>query len=328
MVKIMISIIVPVYKVEKFIEKCATSLFCQTYSNIEYLFVDDATPDKSIVILKEVIKRFPDRQDKVRILTHKENKGLPAARNTGLCAAGGDYIFHCDSDDFLEPDAMEKLYEKAKENDADIVWCDWFLSFEKNERYMKQPEYDTVIEALKGLLCDTMKYNVWNKLVKRSIYVDNRIFFPSGHDMGEDMTMIKLFACADKVAYVPKACYHYKRINTDAFTRSFSDKNLHDIIFNTEQTVSFLEKKYGNLLKSEISYFKLNVKFPLLINDNYRLYRLWKELFSESDEYIGKNKNLSCRHRMLEYAASRGWFGIVWLHYNFVYKFIYGILYR
>ena len=93
----------------------------QTLREVEYIFVDDASPDRSIEILHRTLADYPERQDQVRILTHKQNKGLPAARNTGLAVAQGEYIFHCDSDDFVEREMLEEMYEKAKEADADLV---------------------------------------------------------------------------------------------------------------------------------------------------------------------------------------------------------------
>lgn len=188
-----ISVIVPVYKVEKFISRCAKSLMEQTMDNIEYIFVDDASPDNSIQILKKVLADYPGRRDNVRILIHAENKGLPAARNTGLAVATGEYIFHCDSDDFVEKDLLSTLYETACRENADIVWSDYYISYPNNERYLKQPSYDTPEAALKGMLHGRMKYNVWNKLAKRSLYTDNNITFPAGYAMGEDMTMMFLF---------------------------------------------------------------------------------------------------------------------------------------
>lgn len=129
-----ISIIVPIFKVRNFIERCLCSLFGQTLKELEYIFIDDASPDDSIEILEDVIARYPHRKDQVRIVRHAENKGLPAARNTGLALATGEYVFHCDSDDFVEEDMLEEMYKVAKENDADMVYCDFYLSFEKNER--------------------------------------------------------------------------------------------------------------------------------------------------------------------------------------------------
>ena len=103
---------------------------------------------------------------------HRQNKGLPAARNTGLAEASGEYIFHCDSDDFMELDMLESLYNKAKGCEADVVWCDFFLSFEKSERYMKQPEYTTPIDAVKAMLSGRMKFNVWNNYYNLFKYIN------------------------------------------------------------------------------------------------------------------------------------------------------------
>ena len=261
-----VSVIVPIYKVERFIDKCASSLFEQTLDEVEFIFVNDASPDGSMDLLGKCIDRYPARKNQIKIVCHAENKGLPAARNTGLAEATGEYVFHCDSDDFVEPDMLAALYEAAKEKDADIVWCDWFLSFEHNERYMAQPSYKTPQDALKGMLGGVMKFNVWNKLAKRSLYVDNHIGFPAGFGMGEDMTIMMLFACAGKVAYLPKAFYHYVKLNTDSFTQTFSDRHLVELKYNVQRISDYLHDKFGDTLDKEIAYLKLAVKFPFLIN--------------------------------------------------------------
>ena len=273
-----VSIIIPIYKVRNFIERCVCSLFEQTLEDVEYIFVDDASPDDSIDILKSCIERYPSRKDQVTILTHEHNKGLPAARNTGLAVATGEYVFHCDSDDFVEKDMLEEMYRAAKEKDADMAYCDFYLSFEKNERYMSNPAYETAEDMFKlGLLGGNMKYNVWNKLVRRSLYTDNDIWFPAGHGMGEDMTMIRLAACAKSVAYVPKAFYHYVKLNANAYSATMSERHKTDIMFNMNQTVEFLQKRFEDTLDKEISFFKLNTKLPFLITDDETQYEVWKE---------------------------------------------------
>ena len=124
---IKVSVIVPIYKVERFIARCAESLLNQTLQEIEYIFVNDATPDGSMDILKETIARYPSRADSCHIVEHEVNKGLPSARNSGLAVARGEYVFHCDSDDFVEPTMFEDMYKAAIESSADIVRCDWYL---------------------------------------------------------------------------------------------------------------------------------------------------------------------------------------------------------
>ena len=119
-----VSILVPVYNVAAFIEKCARSLFEQTFADIEYVFVDDCSPDNSVEILQRVLEDYPERKSCVKILRHEVNKGVSSARNTALRNASGDYVFFVDSDDFLELDAIALLLDKAKGTNVDIVLCD------------------------------------------------------------------------------------------------------------------------------------------------------------------------------------------------------------
>ena len=326
---IKVSVIIPVYKVSAFISCNARSLLSQTLQEVEYIFVDDATPDDSIDILYDNLENFPSRKDSVKVIRHKENKGLPAARNTGLALAQGEYVYHCDSDDWVEPEMLEKMYDAAKAADADIVYCDFFLSFEKKERYMSNPRYETAEDLLKkGLLGGTMKYNVWNKLVRRSLYVENEIVFPEGHSMGEDMTMIQLAAVADKVAYVPHAFYHYVKLNEGAYSNSYTQKKLDDIRYNVDRTVAFLQKKFGDSLDYEISLFKLSIKLPFLLTGDKYLYNLWREWYPEADKYACSNKEQPVRTRLSQWMASKGQWWYINLYYRVVYKFIYGFIFR
>lgn len=323
-----VSVIVPIYKVEAYIGRCARSLFGQTLQDVEFIFVDDATPDGSIAILEETIKQYPQRRSQIKIIRHSENKGLPTARNSGLRVAAGEYIFHCDSDDYVDSSALEKLYEAAVASEADYVWCDWYLAFPQSKRYMQQPFYQTSEEALRGVLAGGMKYNVWNKLVKRSLYIDNGISFPDGYGMGEDMTMICLLACAKQVAYVPSALYYYVKREGEAFTNIWNDKHITSLRHNTQITIYFLKQRFSSSLDREMAWFKLNVKLPFLISDNKQLYKLWTESYPEANKHIWTNKQLSRRIRLLQLFASRQWFYLVHLHYMLIYKLIYGIIFK
>lgn len=323
-----VSIIIPIFKVRNFIERCVCSLFDQTLEDVEYIFVDDATPDDSIEILKSCIDRYPERKERVLILTHEHNQGLPAARNTGLSVATGEYVFQCDSDDFVEKDMLEEMYNVAKAKDADLVYCDFYLSFEKNERYMSNPAYETADDVLRGLLRGNMKYNVWNKLVRRSLYTENSIVFPAGHAMGEDMTMIRLTACAKTVAYVPKAFYHYVKLNSNAYSATMSERHKIDIRFNVDQTVAFLQERFGNALDKEIAFLKLNTKLPFLITDDDTQHEVWKEWWPEVNEYICENKSQAFRTRLVQWFAAKGQFWAGKLYFKVVYKLVYGVIYR
>lgn len=325
--EIKVSVIVPVYKVEKFIERCVHSLMEQTMKNVEYIFVDDASPDDSMLILQKVLVNYPERRDNVKILTHTKNKGLPAARNTGLSVANGEYIFHCDSDDFVEKDLLLTLYETAYREKADIVWSDYYISYPNNERYLKQPSYDTPEAALKGMLHGRMKYNVWNKLAKCSLYTDNDITFPSGYAMGEDMTMMFLFSYAHKVAYVGKALYHYVS-NSASMTKTPKPEHLVELKYNSDRVLSFLEKRYHGTWREEGYSFMLLIKWPFLTEHNSKLYPLWKEWCPEANSHIWKRKEVSFRIRCVEACAAHGLFWLVKLHDWIVLRFLYSIIYR
>lgn len=323
-----VSVIVPIYKVEGFIERCARSLMEQTLGEVEYIFVDDASPDRSMEILRRTLTDYPERQEQVRILTHEQNKGLPAARNTGLEAATGEYIFHCDSDDYVEREMLEEMYKAAKEQAADYLWSDFWLSFEQNERYMQVRGYTTSREALLSVLEGAMKYNVWNKLVSRSLYSENNIWFPTGHSMGEDMTMIRLLACAKRVAYIPKAYYHYVRLNMSALTQTFSERHLIDIRHNVDETVAFLRTVLGTGIEPQLALFQLSVKLPFLISDKAADYERWRTWYPEANRAIWQAQSLPWRTKLIQWLAAKNQFWAVWLYYKIVYKFMYGIIYR
>ena len=321
-----VSVIVPIYKVEKFIVRCVDSLLAQTLDEVEFIFVDDATPDRSMELLRRCLERHPRRKGLVRILRHGRNRGLPAARNTGLAAATGEYVFHCDSDDFVEPDMLETLYAEACGKEADIVWCDWYLSFGRSERYMRQPDCATPQEALKAMLAGRMKFNVWNKLVRRHLYADGQVSFPEGYAMGEDMTMMLLFAVASRVAYVPRAFYHYVKLNAEAYSRNFSLRHWESVRYNIRRVESALCGR-GDL-DLEIACMKLEAKFPFLMSGDREMYRLWMLNYPEANAYISKNRYVSFRRRAVQWCAARDWWWPVRLHYWLVGRLVYGIIYR
>jgi len=326
-----VTVIIPMYNVGKFIDKCATQLFEQSLNNIEFIFVDDCSPDNSSSIVRDVLKRYPGREPYVEIIKHEVNKGLPSARNTGISVARGEYIFHCDGDDWLETDAMESLLKQARTVKADIVWCDWYLSFSKQERFMSQnpemsnPSSKQVLELILG---GKLKYNVWNKLVKKSLYIDHAILFPDGYGMGEDMTMIKLFAVAGRVSYLDKALYHYVQLNNEAFTKKTNDAHFDQIKHNVDDTVKFLRKYFGTNLETYIHFFKLNVKLPFLISDKKESYSRWLSWFPESNSYIDKNPLFNTRIRLVQKAALRHHYWFLRMHYYLLSKVVYGFIYK
>ena len=214
-----VSIIVPIYKVEPYIAECARSVLGQSYPDIEFIFVDDGSPDRSVEILEDLISReFPSRQQQV-ILLQSPNRGTPQARLSGLSAASGDYILHVDSDDWIERDAVEKLVAAAERTGADLIhffvrkeYGDGRSHVSTDKDYADPKDYSADVFTFR-----THGYLV-NKFARRSCYRPD-LFYPR-INMHEDMVLAGqvLFHCAT-VALLPEPLYHYRRNNPGSDTR-------------------------------------------------------------------------------------------------------------
>lgn len=319
---IKVSVIVPVYGVERYIEKCIKSLLFQSYDNYEIIIVNDCTKDKSIEIIKTILRDFPSKD--VKIIHHKKNIGLPSARNSGLKAATGEYIYHVDGDDFTDPEMISDMVKATDGGKIDIVYSNWYLSYGNSERYMTQPATDTPSSMLESILKGRMKYNVWNKLVRRSLYVDNAILFPEGYGMGEDMTMIKIAGVAKSVNYLPKAYYHYVKVNTGAMTENLSEKSFRQIDHNVNSTVDFLLSR-NHADEHLCQIFKLTVKYPLLFTSKISNYKKWRSWFPKSNEYACDN-TFGLHTKIVQWMAAHGMNRLLKLHfqaYTAAYKLIY-----
>lgn len=207
-----VSVIVPVYKVERWIERCARSLFGQTLDEAEFIFVDDCSPDGSIAVLARVLEEFPQRKRHVRIIRHTENRGVSASRQDGLDAATGEYVIHADPDDWVETNMLERLYEKAKAEDADMVICDFYQVNPKSGRkrlFAQKPDsFDA--ETVQQQLFRNLHGSVWNKLVRLEVIQKANVRFPEYYSFCEDLTFnTELLNLPLKIAYLPEAFYNY-----------------------------------------------------------------------------------------------------------------------
>jgi glycosyltransferase involved in cell wall biosynthesis len=266
----------------------------------------------------------------MKIISHEENKGVAAARNTGLQNATGELIYYVDADDFIDERAIELLVKKQQEKDADIVGCSWYLSFNQNKRRMNQPPFNSSLEAIQQMLNGKMRWNLWLFMVKRSLYEDYNIRFIPGMNMGEDlMVIMKLFVHAKKVAFVNDALYHYGQSNEDSLTKTYSEKHRREATANLYEVEEYLHKSsFFKSIGDGISFLKLNIKLPLLISDKKENYECWINWFPEANKFIMKNKDLSLRTRVLQWLALKKQYWILKLYYNLVIRYIYGVLYK
>ena len=241
---IKVSILVPIYGVERFIERCAVSLFEQTYQNIEYVFVNDCTKDNSISVLEEVIGRYPQRKSCVKIINHEHNKGLAGARNTAIDNATGDFVMHVDSDDYVTKDIVSKAVSKQKEKDADIVVIDFIKAYPSFSQIVHYSSFPDVEEYCLTVLARNNSNSIWAKLIRRSLYVDNGIKCKQGCNQGEDYQVVPiLLYYAKKIVNLTEPLYYYDCSNEGAYSNSFTISK-HDQNWESMNLVkSFFEDK-------------------------------------------------------------------------------------
>ena len=201
----LISVIVPVYKVEQYLEKCIESITNQTYKNLEIILVDDGSPDNCGKMCDE----FARKDKRIKVI-HKKNGGLSDARNFGLKVAKGKYIQFVDSDDYMDLDMIKFLYDNMKKYDCDISMCGYYIvkgnELEtdcKNEKEIFSPK-----EAIAEFLIDKrVRAYAWNKLFKLELFKD--VSFPVGRVFEDQLTIPKLFLKAKKIVFNNKPLYYY-----------------------------------------------------------------------------------------------------------------------
>jgi len=208
-----VSIIIPVYNVEKYIERCVRTLFAQTLDDIEYIFIDDCSPDGSIDVMLGVLEEYPQRKPQVKLIRHETNQGVGKSRQDGVDTAIGEYIIHCDPDDWVDLDMYEILYTKAKETDADLVLCDFIIESSKRHKFVSQKPTSMDPQVVQCELFLNIYGALWNKLIKRTCIIDNNIVFNNKLSLCEDLCYITgLLNNQIKIEHVSEYLYHYSVI--------------------------------------------------------------------------------------------------------------------
>jgi glycosyltransferase involved in cell wall biosynthesis len=298
-----------VYKVEPYMARCARSLFGQTLEDIEFLFIDDCSPDRSIDVMREVLEGFPQRKEQVVVYRMPRNSGQAAVRMQGLALARGEYVIHCDSDDYVDVNAYAALYGKAKAEDLDVVTCN-LATVEQDGRVIEQirGEYTSVARMLEG----KERWNLVNRLTRRTLY--EGLTAPVAN-VGEDMLFsVQIQLKARRTGHVDQTLYFYC-IREDSITNEAGQTALvarwESLMKNARLLVGVLESQYGYTGdEPELVLFKYKCRrllHPLVHIPEY--YRRWKETFPEVDRRI-----LSLRTCSLE---EKFWFILIhlWLYH-------------
>lgn len=241
-----VSVIVPVYKVEKYIEKCARSLFEQSLDDIEFLFVDDCTPDHSIQVVLRILEEYPNRSIQTRIIKMPWNSGQAAVRRHGIIASKGDYIIHCDSDDWTDTDLYERMYNKAIAEDADIVVCDEIWEYLNRSSLVVEPGLSNCPrEIVKNWYHYSFGMYCHNKLVRRGLWEEYDDLLPwEGLNMWEDNgLMFRVFYYANKITQIRGSYYHYNKANVSSMTAGYGAKQVGQMIGVAEHLTCFFNSK-------------------------------------------------------------------------------------
>lgn len=281
-----VSICVPVYGVEKYIEKCARSLFEQTYEDIEYVFIDDCSPDNSISLLEEILNDYPHRKGNVKVIRHIQNEGVAVARNTAIDSASGDFVYFVDGDDYIEKDTIACLIAEQIRTSADIVTARMVINENEIDSRFVEPIYDTKEEMLYGMLSNVWHHELCNRLIRRSLFINNNVRALPHVNICEDWQLVsQVVYYSNKCVTLDKPFYHYI-VNHDSITHS-----------NT----NWEKEKYGyyqeyQSLKVLMDFFK-NTKYRLAINSLFL--RRQADNIDLAIRHHDKVFFSQCRNRML-----------------------------
>ena len=289
-----ISVIIPVYNVEKYLGKCLSSLMEQTFRDFEVIAVNDGSTDGSL----EILRRFEAEYSNLVVLDQK-NGGVSSARNKAMEQARGEYLCFVDSDDFVAPSYLQRLYELCTENQADIACCSYYFRFVEWDFLIQYPfrckGVYTRKQAIKRLLHDcSLQSLLWNKIYKRSLFVESGVQFPKM--CFEDLAVLnRVVACADRVAITNEPLYYYNKHKASTLA-TMNAKKVNDFLRSIAMVRTSLEES-GEFKTYRRSYWFLAQKtFTCCRSYLYRMHR-------EHKTTKGLLRNLKALAKGIEYCA-------------------------
>lgn len=295
-----VSVIIPVYRVEKYIERCARSLFEQTLDNIEFIFVNDCTPDNSISVLETTLRDYPNRKHQVRIINQPRNMGAAQARKDGILAATGEYVIQCDSDDWVDPNMYSDMLRQAENLGADLVMCrKIYISDGENHTIITDTIVENKEQMISLIITGKTSVSLWSRLVKKQLFLDKRFIYPLSHMKEDTVISTELAYLSNKATFV-EGPYYYYFCNPNSICLSTSEKACLKRFLDSKQNADILIKflQQEKLIKqysSELNILKFQVKGFLLplLKMNLKYWKEWKQTYPEINISILFNKNIS-----------------------------------
>lgn len=295
-----VSVIVPIYGVERYIEQCARSLFAQTLEDMEFIFIDDCTKDRSMEVLAKVMEECRGRFEEMRWTVRRErmerNSGLPAVRRRGVELACGEYIVHCDSDDWTAPEMYRLMYEKACAEGLDAVFCDHYRSDGDHHIHVRTFPWEKISKqrAFDSMFADNRGYHsLWSAMYRATLYGDVSEY--PRNNMGEDTALTaQLLYYAQTVGYIPQPLYYYRqRAGSMVQTLSVEKRweNVRQLMQNQKLIIRFFEQQ--QVEEKYIVFAKLTARFALEGLRKERGFReAWKSCYPEIARRIVCNKDI------------------------------------
>lgn len=303
-----VSVIICFYNAENTIERCVHSLFQQTLDDIEYIFVNDCSTDDSVCRLNALLDIYPNRKNQTKLFSLDKNKGQAVARRKGIAEATGQYVIHCDSDDWVHIDMYKQLYDKAITDSSDLVWCDYSYVNDENQNIIhKQFSTTNKIDFIKSELLGKVHGALWNKLVRREIVQNETVQVPLT-SLGEDLLLtIQYVHLSKKISYYDKSLYYYYQ-NPNSTTSATQNVALlknrskdSEINFRLLERI-LEEKKIARQLSSEIQYAKFVRKQALLsLVKVERKYDEWQAKYPEISYSILVSPYLTWQQRVIAF---------------------------
>lgn len=282
-----ISIIIPIYNAENYIERCARSLMEQNFDSVEYVFIDDCSKDASVEILNSILQNYPNRTTSVKLIRHKSNQGVAISRNTGLKTAKGKYVMFCDSDDWIDPQLMQKMYAAAESQNADIVMCDFYMVFNNGRKLYQVPRWQSTEKIISMQTYLEYAWNViWNMLIRRELCMKENLWFAPNSTYCEDFNFaVKALDKATIVTNINEPLYYYNQLNISSAVHRLGEKAMQDEQAMYMDIISWFKKErtLDNYIK-QMSWRILKSKQELVLST--ATYPDFFKLFPESHAYI------------------------------------------
>lgn len=292
-----ISVLIPVYNVENYIIRCLNSVL-ENQSvkefQLECIIIDDCGTDRSMTLVENYISENKNASSVCRIIKNETNKGLASSRNVALDACTGDFVLHLDSDDYLEKDALTKLYVALAANpEADIVMGNVYFDY-SDYKFLCHDYYPNLQkDYLNSLLVRKSMVNIWGKLIRKSLYIDNNIRCISGVNQGEDYSVYpKLVYFAKKIVKIEDPVYNYYQANINSYTKNVNHIGAIQQIFMAQDTIIdfFADKIDSKLIDASVLKTKISILVMKATKSDYKYLNTYRNEISVFNPYI------ECKH--------------------------------